>query len=187
MVRGFELDAAVQMHDAFPILVIAEGFNRQRKPERFLFDEHDRDLPMRVALLNRRHAFSCNSAQMRALERNTSRQTDLRLQLRPGAVTITTRASGVLRAAQFVHEAPHALVAAGEAVLGKQAPVDGHSIAASAKSQLHGLSVWLAGTGAGTPLWRRNRRRGKSAYFVWLRWVDAGGQLGVGNHLVGRF
>ena len=45
VVGGFDFDAAVQMHDAFAVLVIAKGFDRQWKQERFLFREHGGDLP----------------------------------------------------------------------------------------------------------------------------------------------
>src|SRR5579859_183068 len=44
VVGSFDFDAAVQMHDAFAVLVIAKGFDRQRKQERFLFCKHSRDL-----------------------------------------------------------------------------------------------------------------------------------------------
>ena len=37
--------AAIQMHDAFAVLVIAEGFERERKQRRFLFGKHGGDLP----------------------------------------------------------------------------------------------------------------------------------------------
>jgi hypothetical protein len=44
IVSGFDFDAAVQMHDAFAVLVITEGFDGQRQQERLLFGEHGHDL-----------------------------------------------------------------------------------------------------------------------------------------------
>jgi hypothetical protein len=38
------------MNDAFSILVVAEGFQRQSKQRWFFFGEHDRDLPFRRAM-----------------------------------------------------------------------------------------------------------------------------------------
>lgn len=109
---------------------------------------------------------------------------------------------GGLRSAELAHEALHALVAAGETVLIHQVLVDGRGIAATAESQFDGFAVGFAGAGAGTALWRRHWRRGKSgvpakpvfgfvgwksAHFVWLGWVEVGDHLRVGNHLIGRF
>src|ERR1019366_526007 len=54
-----------------------------------------------------------------------------------------------LGSAPLAHEALHALVAAGEAVLGDQVLPDGPRIAAAADPQLDGLPVRLPGTGAG--------------------------------------
>ena len=56
---------------------------------------------------------------------------------------------GRLRSAPLAHEALHALVAAGEAVLGDQVLPDGHGIAAAADPQVDGFPVLLAGAGAG--------------------------------------
>src|SRR5262250_799145 len=44
VVSGFDFHAAVQMHDAFAILVVAERFEWQRKQERFLFCKHGGNL-----------------------------------------------------------------------------------------------------------------------------------------------
>jgi hypothetical protein len=38
------------MDHAFPVLVVAEGFQRQRQQERFFFGEHGRDLAFRGAM-----------------------------------------------------------------------------------------------------------------------------------------
>src|SRR2546428_13980542 len=96
-----------------------------------------------------------------------------------------------LGAAQLAREALHALVAAGETVLGDQVLPDRHGIAASAESRLDGLAIGYAGTGAGTALWRCSLSplcfREKSAHFVSLGWAEVGDHLRVGNHLVGRF
>src|SRR6266496_2090060 len=113
---------------------------------------------MRVAPPSRRKARSCNSAQMRELERKVSRRTDLRLQ--PSVITNSRvrryfrlsgsrdhRTSAIidlrllagggddddarfggLEAAPLAHEALHALVAAGEAELGNQVLPDRHCI-----------------------------------------------------------
>ena len=45
VVGGFDFDAAVQMHGALAVLVIAERFERQRQQERLLFGKHGRHLP----------------------------------------------------------------------------------------------------------------------------------------------
>jgi hypothetical protein len=44
VVGGFDFDAAVQMHDAFAVLVIAEGFDRQGQQERLFFRKHGGNL-----------------------------------------------------------------------------------------------------------------------------------------------
>jgi hypothetical protein len=44
VVSGFDFNAAIQMHDALAVLVIAKGFDRQWKQARFLLREHGRDL-----------------------------------------------------------------------------------------------------------------------------------------------
>src|SRR3979411_1949357 len=46
IVSRFDFHAAVQVHGAFAILVIAEGFDGQRQQGRPLFGEHGRDLPL---------------------------------------------------------------------------------------------------------------------------------------------
>src|SRR5271165_1403540 len=46
VVSGFDLDAAVQMHDAFAVLVIAEWFQREWKQRGFLFGKHGGHLPL---------------------------------------------------------------------------------------------------------------------------------------------
>src|SRR5437016_9427636 len=46
VVRRFDFDAAVQMHDAFTVLVVTERFDRQRKQEWFFFGEHRCDLTL---------------------------------------------------------------------------------------------------------------------------------------------
>jgi hypothetical protein len=46
VVRGFDLDAAVQMYDALAVLVIAERLQRKWKQRRFLFGKHSGDLPL---------------------------------------------------------------------------------------------------------------------------------------------
>jgi len=56
---------------------------------------------------------------------------------------------GRLRSASLTHEALHALVATGEAVLGDQVLPDGHGVAAAAEPHVDGLPVRLAGAGAG--------------------------------------
>src|SRR6266536_240357 len=45
IVGGFDFDAAILMYDSFAVLVIAEGFERERKQRRFLFGKHGGDLP----------------------------------------------------------------------------------------------------------------------------------------------
>src|ERR1039458_1242750 len=45
VVSGLDFDAAIQMHDALAVLVIAEGFQRQRKQGGLLFGKHSGDLP----------------------------------------------------------------------------------------------------------------------------------------------
>src|SRR5207249_2995806 len=42
---GFDFDAAIEMHDAVAVLVIAEGFQWQCKQRRLFLGEHCRDLP----------------------------------------------------------------------------------------------------------------------------------------------
>jgi hypothetical protein len=46
----FDLHAAIQMYDAFSVLVIAEGFQRQGQQVRIFLGEHDRHLPFRRAM-----------------------------------------------------------------------------------------------------------------------------------------
>ena len=46
IVGGLDFDAAVQVHGALAVVVIAERFDRQRQQRRFLFGEHGRDLPL---------------------------------------------------------------------------------------------------------------------------------------------
>src|SRR5271165_3731920 len=46
VVSGFDLDAAVQMHDAFAVLVIAERLQWKRKQRGFLFGKHGSHLPL---------------------------------------------------------------------------------------------------------------------------------------------
>ena len=45
VVGGFDFDAAIQMHDALAVLVIAERFQRQRQQRGFLFGKHGGHLP----------------------------------------------------------------------------------------------------------------------------------------------
>src|SRR5215469_10843232 len=44
VIGGGNLDAAVQVNDTLPVLVVTERFERQRKQEWFFFREHGRDL-----------------------------------------------------------------------------------------------------------------------------------------------
>jgi len=46
VVRGFDFDAAVEMHDALAVLVIAKRFERQRQQRGLLFGEHGGHLPL---------------------------------------------------------------------------------------------------------------------------------------------
>src|SRR5450756_2078831 len=46
IVSRFDLHAAVQVHRAFAVLVIAEGLDGQRQQDRPLFGEHNRNLPL---------------------------------------------------------------------------------------------------------------------------------------------
>ena len=46
----FYFDAAVHVNHAFAVLVITEGFNRQRLKAGFLFGKHCGDLPLRGAM-----------------------------------------------------------------------------------------------------------------------------------------
>ena len=46
VVGRFDFHAAVQMHRALAVLVVAEGLDRQRQQSRLLLGEHDRDLPL---------------------------------------------------------------------------------------------------------------------------------------------
>src|SRR5690242_3314948 len=46
VVGGLDVDAAIQVHRTFSVLVIAERFDRQWKQRRPLFSEHDRNLPL---------------------------------------------------------------------------------------------------------------------------------------------
>ena len=46
IVGGFDFHAAVQMHGALAVLVIAEGFEGQRSQRRFFFREHGGHLPL---------------------------------------------------------------------------------------------------------------------------------------------
>ena len=50
VIGRLHLHATVQMNDAFSVLVVAEGFERQRQQVRFFFGEHGRDLPFRRAM-----------------------------------------------------------------------------------------------------------------------------------------
>ena len=50
IVGGFHFDAAIQVHRALAVLVIAEGFDGQRQQRRFLFCEHRRNLPFGSAM-----------------------------------------------------------------------------------------------------------------------------------------
>ena len=50
VISGVDFHAAVQVHDAFPELVIAERLERQREQGRFLFGEHHRHLPFGSAV-----------------------------------------------------------------------------------------------------------------------------------------
>ena len=50
VISRLHLHATIQMNDAFSVLVIAEGFQRQRKQVRFFFGEHGRHLPFRRAM-----------------------------------------------------------------------------------------------------------------------------------------
>jgi len=50
VIGGLDLHATVQMNDAFSVLVIAEGFQRQGQQVRFFLGEHDRHLPFRRAM-----------------------------------------------------------------------------------------------------------------------------------------
>ncbi len=87
---------------------------------------------------------------------------------------MTTRASTGALPAQLQHEAPHAGVASGEAVVVDQVLPDRHRVAAPLEPQLDELAVRLAGArrGRATKRWHRGRPR-----------------LGVGGHLRrgGRF
>src|SRR5271155_783674 len=44
VVGSLNFHATIQMNDAFSVLVVAEGFQRQGEQVRFFFGEHDRDL-----------------------------------------------------------------------------------------------------------------------------------------------
>ena len=46
VVGGLDFDAAIQVHGALAVLVIAERFDRQRKQRWTLFSEHRCDLPL---------------------------------------------------------------------------------------------------------------------------------------------
>jgi hypothetical protein len=49
VVSGFDFEAAVQMHGAFAVLLIAERLERQRLQRGFLFGEHRRYLSLVVS------------------------------------------------------------------------------------------------------------------------------------------
>ena len=46
VVGGFDFDAAIEMHDALAVLVIAKRLQRQRQQRGFLFGKHGGDLPL---------------------------------------------------------------------------------------------------------------------------------------------
>ena len=50
VVGGIDFHAAIQVYRAFPILVIAEGLQRQRQQRGLLFGEHSRHLPFGSAV-----------------------------------------------------------------------------------------------------------------------------------------
>src|ERR1035437_5762996 len=50
IVSSFDLDAAIQVHRAFTVLVIAEGLDGQWQQGRPLFGEHGSDLPLGGAM-----------------------------------------------------------------------------------------------------------------------------------------
>ena len=50
VVSGFDLDASVQMHRSFAVLVIAKRFQRQGFQLGFLFREHGHHLSLRGAM-----------------------------------------------------------------------------------------------------------------------------------------
>src|ERR1019366_9429016 len=50
IVSRFDFDAAVQVHRAFAVLVIAEGLDGQRQQGRSLFGEYHHDLPLGGAM-----------------------------------------------------------------------------------------------------------------------------------------
>src|SRR5271155_6263938 len=50
VVGRLDFDAAIEMHDALTVLVIAERFDRQGKQEWFLFSKHRSDLPFGCAV-----------------------------------------------------------------------------------------------------------------------------------------
>ena len=50
VVRGLDLDAAIEVHRAFAVPVIAKRFERERAERRLLLGKHDGDLPLRRAV-----------------------------------------------------------------------------------------------------------------------------------------
>ena len=150
----------------------------------------------RVAPPSRRNAFSCSSAQIRELERNTSRRTDFaavaqrqheqpRAPVLAGLRVAHHRAVAVIdlrffagrgldhhasfrrwRSAQLADEALDAVVAAGEAVVVHQVLPDGHGVAAARQRQLDDFAVRLAGAGRRTAARLRLR--------LWSRCRSAG-------------
>ena len=113
---------------------------------------------MRVAPPNRRNARSCSSAQGHHKQPGAPVLAGLRIAHHRAGAVINLRflarsgddhhaSFGHLCAAQLAHEALHALVATGEAVLGDQVLPDGLRIPASAETQLDGFPVRFAETG----------------------------------------
>src|SRR6185312_8207308 len=50
VVRGLDLDAAIEMHGAHPVAVITKRLDWQRLERRPLLGKHDGDLPLRRAV-----------------------------------------------------------------------------------------------------------------------------------------
>src|SRR6188472_3550740 len=50
IVRGLDLDTAIEVHRAVPVSVIAKWFDRERPERELLLGKHRRDLPFRRAV-----------------------------------------------------------------------------------------------------------------------------------------